>query len=75
MQEKVDLKVDWATYEASKYACENWHYSRVTPVGKLVKVGAWENSKFIGVVLFGRGANNNMLKPFGLNQDEGCVGS
>lgn len=69
---KVKLKIDWATHEAAKYACENWHYSEVVPVGKLVKVGAWEDGKFIGVVLFGRGANNNMLKPFGLKQDEGC---
>lgn len=66
------LKIDWAGHDAAKYACENWHYSKCLPVGKLVKVGAWENGKFIGVVLFGRGANNNMLKPFGLNQDDGC---
>ena len=68
----VDLKVDWASHQAAKFACENWHYSKSIPVGKLVKVGAWENGKFIGVVLFGRGANNNMLKPFGLKADEGC---
>jgi hypothetical protein len=49
-----------------------WHYSKCLPVGKLVKVGAWEDGKFIGVVIFGRGANNNMLKPFGLDQDDGC---
>jgi hypothetical protein len=69
---KVDLKIDWASHEAAKYACENWHYSKTIPVGKLVKVGAWENEKYIGCVIFGRGANNNMLKPFGLNADEGC---
>lgn len=69
---KVDLKLDWATHKAAKYACENWHYSKCMPVGKLVKVGVWENKKFIGVVLFSRGANNNMLKPFGLGQNEGC---
>jgi len=69
---KADLRIDWATHAAAKYACENWHYSKCLPVGKLVKVGAWESGKFIGVVLFGRGANNNMLKPFGLEQDEGC---
>jgi len=72
MSEKAKLKIDWASYNAAKYACENWHYSGVIPVGKLVKVGAWEDGKFIGVVLFGRGANNNMLKPFGLKADEGC---
>jgi hypothetical protein len=38
----------------------------------LVKVGTWENGKFIGVVLFGRGANCNMVKGYGLSQDQGC---
>jgi hypothetical protein len=69
---KVDLLIDWATHEAAKYACVNWHYSGCLPAGKLVKVGAWENGKFIGVVLFARGANHNMSKPYGLGQDQ-CV--
>jgi len=69
---KPSLKVDWASHEAAKFACVNWHYSKVIPVGKLVKVGAWENDKFIGVVVFGRGANNNMLRPYALKADEGC---
>jgi len=69
---KPQLKIDWATHEAAKYACENWHYSKCLPVGKLVKIGAWEDNKFIGVVLFGRGANYNMVKGYGLSQDQGC---
>jgi hypothetical protein len=69
---KSDLRIDWATHEAAKYACEAWHYSKSVPVPPLVKVGAWENSKFIGVVIFSRGANNNLLKPFGLCHTEGC---
>jgi len=69
---KVKLKLDWASFKAAEYSCKNWHYSVCMPVGKLVKVGAWENNQFIGVVLFGRGANNNLLTPFGLKQDEGC---
>lgn len=69
---KSDLRLDWATHESAKYACLNWHYSKALPCGKLVKIGAWEFNNFIGVVLFGRGANNNMLKPFKLNQNEGC---
>lgn len=68
----VDLKIDWATHEAAKYACENWHYSKCLPVGKLVKVGAWEAGQFIGAVIFGRGATPNLLKPYGLKQTEGC---
>jgi len=69
---KQQLKIDWATHQAATYACKNWHYSKSMSVPPLVKVGAWEDGKFIGVVLFSRGANNNMLKPFGLQQTEGC---
>jgi hypothetical protein len=69
---KADLRIDWATHAAAKYACENWHYSGCLPAGKLVKVGAWENGKFIGVVLFGRGATPNLGRPYSLGQDE-CV--
>lgn len=69
---KVELKIDWASHESAKFACEKWHYSKCLPVGKLVKVGAWEDGKFVGVVLFGRGANKNMGTGYGLGQDE-CV--
>jgi len=69
---KPKLKIDWATHEAAKHACLHWHYSKCLPVGKLVKVGAWENGRFIGVVVFGRGATPNLGKPYGLGQDE-CV--
>lgn len=69
---KVDLKVDWATHAAAKYACENWHYSRSVPKAKIVKVGAWENNKFIGVVLFSYGATPALVQPYGLKMNEGC---
>jgi hypothetical protein len=69
---KSDLKIDWATHAAAKYACLNWHYSGSVPVPPLVKVGVWEFGKFIGVVMFSRGASSNLMKPYGLRQDEGC---
>ena len=69
---KHDLKIDWATFAAAKHACHHWHYSKCIPAGKLVKVGAWEKDKFLGVVLFGRGANHNMGKAFSVGQDQ-CV--
>jgi len=72
MQDKPELKIDWASHDAAKYACTTWHYSKCVPVGKLVKIGAWENGKFIGVVMFGRGATPNLGKPYGLKQEE-CV--
>jgi hypothetical protein len=67
---KCDLRVDWATHEAAKYAVENWHYSQCLPSGKLVKIGTWEDKHFVGVVLFGRGANNRMAQAYGLKQDQ-----
>ena len=68
----LDLRLDWASYDAAKFACMHWHYSKCLPVGKLVKIGVWEYDKYIGCVLFGRGANHNMLTSFGLDQDQGC---
>ena len=72
MSKKPELKIDWCTYEAALYACENWHYSGCIPVGKLVKVGVWEDGKYIGCVLYGRGANKSLGSPFGLEQTECC---
>lgn len=69
---KTDLKVDWATHEATRHACVHYHYSKSVPVPPLLKVGAWECGKFIGVVVFSRGASSNLLKPYGLSQTEGC---
>lgn len=66
------IEVKPCTFEAAKYAVLNWHYSRAMPSGKLVKFGVWENGKFIGAVIFGRGANNNLGKPFDLTQYEIC---
>ncbi len=63
---KSDLKIDWATHEAAKYACEQWHYSGCLPSFKRLKVGAWEGGKFIGVVLFGQGATPEYGKRFHL---------
>ena len=48
----MTLKLDYASYEATKYACVNFHYSKTVPAGKLIKIGVWEHGKFIGVVLY-----------------------
>tara|TARA_R110000782_G_C14750157_1_gene407080 strand:- start:42 stop:698 length:657 start_codon:yes stop_codon:yes gene_type:complete len=69
---KVDLKIDWATHEAAKYACKNWHYSGCMPVAKIVKIGIWEGGKFIGVVLFSKGTCGHLFNRFGLDKKSGC---
>lgn len=70
MSSSAALRIDWATHQAARYAVEHWHYSRSLPTPPLVKVGAWENDRFIGCVVFSRGAVQNIGKPFGLLQTE-----
>lgn len=69
---KAELKIDWASYEAAKYACENWHYSKCLPIGKLVKVGVWEDKKYIGCVIYSRGTAKDLGAKYGLDQTQ-CV--
>ena len=72
MPTSTDLKLDWASHEAALFACKNWHYSKTIPVGKTLKIGVWEFDRFIGVVIFSYGANNNAPKSFELTQYECC---
>lgn len=51
---------------------EQWHYSRKMPRFKLVKIGVWEDDKFVGAVIFGQGATPEIGKPFGLKRTEVC---
>jgi hypothetical protein len=67
-----NLKLDWCSHEAAKYAVMHWHYSKAMPAGKLIKIGVWENEVFIGAVIFSRGANNHIGSPYGLNQVQIC---
>lgn len=66
------IEIAHCSHEAAKHAVLNWHYSKAMPSGKLVKFGVWENKKFIGVVIYGRGATPNLGKPYQLEQTEIC---
>lgn len=68
----VELKLDWCSVDAARYAVEHWHYSRCLPMPPWVRVGVWEARAFIGCVLFSRGAAKRLLSPYGLTQTEGC---
>ena len=67
-----DLLVAPCSYEASKFACENFHYSQNIPPSKLVKYGVWENGFFKGAILFGDSTNFNIGSPYGLHYTEIC---
>ena len=71
---KPQLKIDWATHAAAKYACERWHYSGClpSPLQKRVALGAWEDEEYVGCVVFGHGANPQIGSPFGLTINQ-CV--
>ena len=65
-QSKPQLKLDWCSHEAAKYAVEHWHYSGRIPPSKLAKVGVWEDGQFIGAIVYGVGATPEIGKPYGL---------
>lgn len=68
----ISLRLDWCSPKAARYAAEKWHYSGRLPVGKLVKIGVWENGEFIGCVVFASGASPSLGSPYGLSQFECC---
>jgi len=70
MSSHPELRLDWCSYEAAKYAVEHWHYSRRMPTPPHVILGAWEDSRFVGVVVFSRGAAPRSASPFGISTIE-----
>ena len=69
---RLTIKVQFATRQSTKYACEHWHYSHKIPAGKLFSVGVWEDKHFLGVVIFSHGANPQIGKPYNLTHNQ-CV--
>lgn len=69
---KNSLHLNWCSHKAAKYAVENWHYSKCIPKSKLIKIGVWEEGQFIGVIIFGVGANKFIGRPYSLKPTEVC---
>jgi len=67
---KPTLKLDWCGYEAAKYAVKHWHYSRSLPCSKTARLGAWEDDKFIGAIVFAWGANRHLAGEYKLKMTE-----
>lgn len=66
----IDNKIQIATNEMIEFACKNYHYSKSVPCGRKVAYSVFENNKFIGVIIYSLGANNNLAKSFGFVQGE-----
>lgn len=59
-------------FDAIRYSCMNFHYSKTIPTGKLVGFGVWEDDKFIGCVVFGRGVGNAQIERYGIPLTSGA---
>jgi hypothetical protein len=68
----MTLRLDFCSTEAARFACEKWHYSKSVPFGKTVKIGVWEDGKFIGAVIFAQGACRHIGRPYNLSMTEVC---
>lgn len=66
------IHVNWCSNEAAKFACEHYHYSHSYPSAAAMPIGVWDDNDFIGAIVFGRGANNNISRPFNLEMHEVC---
>lgn len=69
---RPELRLDWCSHDAARLACERWHYAKIVPRNKLVKVGVWEGGAFTGVVVFGTGASDALGSPYGLTSFQCC---
>lgn len=58
--------------KAARYACDQWHYSRSFPAGRVVTYGVWEASEFVGAVVFSRGTGKWLGRAYGLASHEVC---
>lgn len=68
----MTLLVAPCSFSAARYAVENWHYSGAMPVPPHVLYGAWEDGRYVGAVVFGRGASSKLMRPYGLDTTQGA---
>lgn len=64
--------LDFCSHKAARHAVMRWHYSRAMPAFKLVRIGVWEEGRFVGAILYGVGANRHIARPFNLKDTEVC---
>ena len=68
----MSLLVDFCDHKAAAHAMKRWHYSDMTPIGRLVKLGVWEDKRFIGAVIFARGGSSSYGDRFNIERTEVC---
>jgi hypothetical protein len=59
-----------ASAKAVRYAIMNWHYSKSVPMVQVAYAVFNDKDEWCGVICYSIGANNNIAKPYKLNQGE-----
>jgi len=59
-----------ASAKAVRYAIMNWHYSKSVPMVQVAYAVFNDKEEWCGVICYSIGANNNIAKPYKLNQGE-----
>lgn len=57
-------------HRLAKQAVSRWHYTGTLPAAGLDCYGVREAGRFVGVVIFGMGANPRLAQPFGLARSQ-----
>jgi len=58
------------SHAVAREAIRAWHYTGTLPAAGLDCYGIREGSRFVGVVVFGMGANPRLASPFGLAREQ-----
>lgn len=66
----VENDIVAANNKMIEYACKYFHYSESVPCGRKMAFSIFEEKQFIGVIIYSTGANNNIAKPFNMQQGE-----
>jgi hypothetical protein len=67
------MRLEKASRKAVDYSCKNYHYSKnAAPRAHDLAFSVFENDTFCGCICYGRGATNDIGKPYGLNSGQ-CI--
>lgn len=66
------MRLEIASSKAIRYACMNFHYAKSIPMVQIGFSVFNKNNEWCGVICYSIGANNNISKPYGLNQGQVC---
>lgn len=69
----MTLLVAPCSRDAALHATRWWHYSRSMPLGRVICYGAWWQGEFRGAVVYARGNNRHLGKPYGLSDSRHVV--